>query len=63
MWFHTAAMITSNIAWSPSITQFQCTPRPFSQNVTMPIDGANRNAYSTPATAAATAYGQISRVL
>ncbi len=29
----------------------------------MPIDGANRNDHSTPATAAATAYGQIRTVL
>ncbi len=29
----------------------------------MPIDGAKRNAQSTPAIAGATAYGQISSVL
>ncbi len=29
----------------------------------MPIEGANRNAHSTPATAGATAYGQIRSVL
>ena len=43
--------------------QFQSIPMRFSTKVKMPIDGANRNAHSTPATAAATAYGQISSVL
>ena len=30
---------------------------------TMPTEGANMNSHSTPATAGATAYGQISSVL
>ena len=32
------------------------------EKLTMPIDGANMNSHSTPATAGATAYGQISKV-
>src|SRR5438045_9541373 len=55
--FHTDAITTSAIAWSPWMIQFQSTPKPFNAYVTMPIDGANKNAHSTPATGGATAYG------
>src|SRR3989442_14569730 len=52
--FHTAAITTSAIAWSPWLIEFQSMPKPFSTEVTMPIDGAHRNTQSAPAIAGAT---------
>src|SRR5574337_226539 len=60
--FHTAAITISAIAWSPSSRKFQSTPSCSSTNETMPTLGANMNIHTTPATAGATAYGQIRKV-
>src|SRR6187455_121768 len=62
-WFQTAAMTMSVIA-SPALSRwFQSTPAWCSAYETTPTLGANMNSHSTPATAGATADGQISSVL
>ena len=57
-------MMTTNVnACPPLSTKFQSTPILRITNDTMPSDGLNRKLHSTPATAGAIAYGQISSVL
>src|SRR5687768_6750073 len=63
IWFQTAATTTSVIASLPFSTGSQAMPSCCSQCATIPSVGLNRNSHSTPATACATAYGQISSVL
>src|SRR5690606_6807640 len=61
--FQTAAISTSVRAWLPFRRGFQLTPRSYRATARMPTEGENRNSHSTPTTAGATAYGQISSVL
>ncbi|MNL71410.1 hypothetical protein D3C87_1965550 [compost metagenome] len=56
-------MITRTMAWLPSRRGFQSTPDLRRATARMPTEGENRNSHSTPTTAGATAYGQMSRVL
>ena len=62
-WFQTAAMTISVIASPASRRWFQSMPARCSAYDTTPTLGANMKSQSTPATAGATAYGQISSVL
>src|SRR3982750_4239305 len=61
--FHTAAMMIRSIAWSPLSRWFQSMPLLRIAYETTPMLGANMKSQSTPATAGATAYGQMRSVL
>ncbi len=61
--FQIAAMTISVIAWSALSRWFHWKPAWRSAYETTPTLGENMKSQSTPATAGATAYGQISSVL
>src|SRR5664279_5670975 len=61
--FQTAAMTIRAMACRLLSRLFQLMPSACNQYDAMPMLGENMNSHSTPATAGATAYGQISSVL